>query len=151
MSREGFKELYEKIPGEKPPFEEAWRLTGGNPKLLGELYRADWDGDRVLDAIAAARKLRSLVARLSREERAWLSEAVGDPDTLFTRERMGLLDRLVELNLVVDDVPYRKEYLWVDQPPPERDPELGIGRYVAWQTPLHREAVRRVLAEYRED
>ncbi|GAB6944937.1 hypothetical protein JCM14467A_17190 [Vulcanisaeta sp. JCM 14467] len=34
---------------------------------------------------------------------------------------------------------------WIDEPPPERDPELGIGRYVAWQTPLHREAVRKAL------
>ena len=41
----------------------------------------------------------------------------------------------------------RYEYLWVDEPPPERDPELGVGRNVAWQTPLHREAVRRALRE----
>jgi len=34
---------------------------------------------------------------------------------------------------------------WVDVPPPERDPELGIGEFYAWQTPLHREAVRRAL------
>jgi hypothetical protein len=36
---------------------------------------------------------------------------------------------------------------WIDQPPPERDPELGIGKNVAWQTPIHREAVRRALRE----
>ncbi|MGC9180926.1 MAG: ATP-binding protein, partial [Vulcanisaeta sp.] len=29
---------------------------------------------------------------------------------------------------------------------PQRDPELGIGRYIAWQSPMHREAVRRALA-----
>jgi len=39
--------------------------------------------------------------------------------------------------------------LWIDVPPPERDPELGIGRYVAWRTPLHREAVRRAIEEYK--
>jgi hypothetical protein len=38
--------------------------------------------------------------------------------------------------------------LWVDQPPPpERDSELGVGRSVAWQTPIHREAVRMALRE----
>ncbi len=58
---------------------------------------------------------------------------------------MKLLNKLVELNLVIDDVPYRKDYLWIDQPPPEQDPELGIGEYVAWQSPMHRETVRRVL------
>jgi len=55
---------------------------------------------------------------------------------------------LVELNLVIDDITLRDPFLWVDIPPPERDVELGIGRYVAWQTPLHREAVRRALRAY---
>jgi hypothetical protein len=27
--------------------------------------------------------------------------------------------------------------------PPERDSELGIGRYAAWQTPIHREVVKK--------
>ncbi len=39
----------------------------------------------------------------------------------------------------------RSEKLWIDQPPPERGPELGVGRHAAWQTPLRREAVRRAL------
>ena len=38
---------------------------------------------------------------------------------------------------------------WVDEPPSEKDPEIGVGRYVAWKIPLHREAIRRVLIEYR--
>jgi hypothetical protein len=37
----------------------------------------------------------------------------------------------------------RDSCFWVDQPPPERDPELG--KNAAWQTPIHREAVRRAL------
>jgi hypothetical protein len=37
------------------------------------------------------------------------------------------MHRLVEQNLVMD-VYLRQEHLWVDQPPPERDPELGIGK-----------------------
>ncbi|MCC6016463.1 MAG: hypothetical protein LM583_06460 [Desulfurococcaceae archaeon] len=39
----------------------------------------------------------------------------------------------------------RSPDLWIDEPPPEKDPETGIGKYVAWQTPLHREAVRKAL------
>ena len=145
MTKDGFRQLYEQLPGNKPDFDTIWRLTGGNPRLLGELYRTDWSEDRVLDAITASKKLKNLIANLSTEERAWLREAIEDPDTLFTRERMKLLNRLVELNLVIDDVPYRKDYLWIDQPPPGKDPELGIGENVAWQSPMHREAVRRVL------
>ena len=40
----------------------------------------------------------------------------------------------------------RDPIFWIDEPPPERDPELGIGKEVAWQTPLHREAVKRAIA-----
>ncbi len=41
----------------------------------------------------------------------------------------------------------REEYLWIGEPPPEKDEELGIGKYVAWQSPIHREAIRKVLGE----
>jgi hypothetical protein len=34
---------------------------------------------------------------------------------------------------------------WIDHPPPTKDLDLGIGEHVAWQTPLHREAVKRAL------
>jgi hypothetical protein len=37
----------------------------------------------------------------------------------------------------------RDPYFWADQPPPEREPELGIGKHTAWQ--IHRKAVRRAL------
>ena len=83
---------------------------------------------------------------MSPEERRWLAEAVEDPDTLFARERLPLMDKLVELNLIVDSIEGRESWYWVDEPPPERDLELGVGKHVAWQTPLHREAVRKSAA-----
>jgi len=43
---------------------------------------------------------------------------------------------LVEHNLLVDAITYRDPSLWVDEPPPERDLELRIGKHVAWQTLL---------------
>jgi len=52
MPREGFEELYEKLPSSKPPFDEAWRLTGGNPYLLKELYGVRWRVDRVVEGLA---------------------------------------------------------------------------------------------------
>ena len=55
------------------------------------------------------------------------------------------MEKLVELNLIVDSIPRREYWLWIDEPPPQRDLELGIGRRVAWQTPLHREAIRMLL------
>ena len=63
---------------------------------------------------------------------------------------MPLLGKLVELNLALEIPEWRDPYLWVDQPPPERGPELGVGRHVAWQSPLHREAVRGTLEGLRD-
>ena len=147
MSREGFKQLYDQIPGNKPTFEEAWKLTGGNPRMLEDLYEANWRINMVIERLVSRKGLNSLIMSLSSIEKAWLWEAIEDPDSLFTRERMNLVNKLVELNLVINDIPDRKTYLWVDEPPPERDAELGIGRYIAWQSPIHKEAVRRALEE----
>jgi len=145
MSRKGFEELYEKLSSPKPDFEEVWRLTGGNPDALAKLYRAKWDVDAVVKGLVTSKRLDAFVRSLSSDERGRLLEAVEDPDSLFTREGMPLLGKLVELNLVVDGITYRDEFLWVDEPPPQRDLELGVGRHVAWQTPLHREAVKRAV------
>jgi AAA+ ATPase superfamily predicted ATPase len=38
MSKSSFEELYEKIPGQKPLFENIWKITGGNPRILAQLY-----------------------------------------------------------------------------------------------------------------
>jgi hypothetical protein len=145
MGREGFEELYRQIPEPKPDVEEAWRITGGNPGVLAQLRMAGWRPEKVVDALAERKKLAALLPSLSSEEREWLRQAVEDPDTLLARERIPLMEKLVELNLIVDSVYKREDWLWIDQPPPEKDPDLGIGRRVAWQSPLHREAVRRAL------
>jgi hypothetical protein len=42
-------------------------------------------------------------------------------------------------------MPERRQEHWIDEPPPQKDLKLGIGKRMAWQTPLHREAVRRAL------
>jgi energy-coupling factor transporter ATP-binding protein EcfA2 len=138
MSRRGFEELYEGLPGPRPPLEEAWRLTGGNPEVLARLYQARWDVEAVVRSLAASKRLDAFVLSLSDEGRGRLLEAVEDPDSLFTREGMPLLERLVELNLVVDSITYRDGSLWIDEPLPDRDLELGIGEHV--------EAVRRAVA-----
>jgi hypothetical protein len=74
-------------------------------------------------------------------------EAVENPDTLPAKERLQLMQKLIELNLIISSIMYRDPALWIDQPPPQRDLELGIGKHIAWQTPIHREAVRKALQE----
>lgn len=148
MPKEGFRELYEQIPGDKPSFEDVWRWTGGNPRFLGKLYEVGWNVDRVVGWLIRGRSIDRLVAMLPEGERDLLAEAVYDPDVLWEnlarREAQDLVCRLIERNLIMEMFD-RVEDAWIDVPPPERDLDLGIGRRFAWQTPLHREAVRRVL------
>ncbi|MEM4493980.1 MAG: ATP-binding protein [Pyrobaculum sp.] len=145
MPRDGFKQLYDQIPGDKPSFEEVWRATGGNPKLLGELYEARWDVESVVERLVEKKELApSFTARW----RGWLEKAVEDPDALWSPDApRELIDELVAKNLIAYFLSRRDPRFWAGEVPPERDSELGIGRRVAWQTPLHREAVRRALEE----
>ncbi|MEM1610659.1 MAG: ATP-binding protein [Sulfolobales archaeon] len=150
IGREGFYGLYNRLPNGKPGFEEIWRITGGNPKTLAEIYGSGWNIEIAVERIISRKGLRGFIQALEEKERIWLEEAIENPDTLFTRERIAFMKKLVELNLVVGDIPERRDYLWIDDPPPDKDPEIGVGRYVAWQTPLYREAVRIALQVTRE-
>jgi len=145
MPREGFQQLYEKLPGPKPPFEEAWRWTGGNPRMLGRLYSSGWAVGRVAEDVI---REKGLTAEFVRRWRRWLEAAVEDPEVLWAGGAPEeLIKELEARNLIVYNMYDRRPSFWIDAPPPERDPELGIGRTVAWQTPIHREAVRRALKE----
>jgi len=148
MGRDGFRQLYDLLPGSKPPFEEVWRIVGGNPRYLERLFRAGWRVEGVVNEIARDKGLGRFAALLSRREVEILEEVVEDPDRLLMMlrepEAQSLERKLIELNVLVE-VWERDEYGWIDIPPPEKDPELGIGKFYAWQTPLHREAVRRAL------
>jgi len=145
MNRGDFEKLYDSIPKPKPGFDEVWRLTGGNPGALSSLYRARWNVDLVVGSLVERRVYR-LISSLKMEELEGLRRALDDPDVLYEESLSSLLRKLVEYNMVVDGLYSRDERLWVDAPPPERDPVVGVGRRVAWQTPLHREAVRRALS-----
>jgi len=144
MSKDGFRQLYDVLPDPKPPFDDVWRWTGGNPDALEGLFEAGWDVERVVEDLAVD---KGLSAAFAERWRAHLAKALEDPDYLWEEpEAEGLAKELVEKNLVVL-LKGRRPDAWVDQPPPERDPELGIGKHYAWQTPLHREAVRRALEQ----
>jgi len=150
MAKEGFEQLYDVLPGPKPPFDEVWKWAGGNPDALEGLLEAGWDAEQLTKTLFISKGLGDVLPALSRVKLEVLREAVEDPDVIFKRIRerevQELRDMLIEKNLVVR-VWDRDQYLWVDTPPPEKDPELGIGKHYAWQTPLHREAVRRALEQ----
>jgi hypothetical protein len=143
MSKKGFEELYEKIPAPKPDFEEAWRLTGGNPRMLSQLYEAEWDVDAVVTWLIRSKELtKDFVNRW----RPHLEKVVEDPQSLWEESfPESFREELIAKNLIVYNMYERDPRFWIDEPPPEKDLELGIGKDVAWQTPLHREAVKRAM------
>jgi len=147
MPKEGFKRLYDLLPGPKSSFEEVWRLTGGNPKILEELYRLNWSVEAAVSRIVRGKLLYEWISSLDAYTRELLEKAVGDPDVIFYRLReeaaRKLRDELIEKNMIVRV--WERDFGWIDAPPPDKDPELGIGRYYAWQTPLYREAIRATL------
>ena len=143
MSERCFRELYEKIPGSKLEFNEVWRLTGGNPDVLRKLYQAEWDVGVVINRFL---KEKEITLGFINRWRSYLERAIEDPDVLWSPDTpQELIDELIAKNLIVYNMYDRDYVFWVDEPPPERDLELGIGRYVAWQTPIHRDAVRKAL------
>ncbi len=148
MSRDGFQELYGRLPGPKPGFEQAWRATGGNPRLLAKFYQVGWDMGVLIDEIVEEKELVRLVGMLGGDEIRLLRDALVDPDVLL--EHLSLewgrrLERLlIEYNLVAR-VYRRSEHLWVDEPPPRRDEELGIGEFYAWQAPIYRDALKTLI------
>jgi len=148
MAREGFEQLYDVLPGPKPPFNEVWKWAGGNPRYLYKLFESGWSAEVALGKIIREKTLHEWAATLDPRARALLEEVLEDPDALFYKlgeeAAKRLRDELVAKNLL-SKMWERDESGWLDTPPPERDPELGVGRYYAWQTPLHREAVRRAL------
>jgi len=143
MSREGFEILYMKIPGEKPSYEEIWRITGGNPFMTSILYLNRWDHKKIIEKII---REKALSRDFINKWRRWLEIIIKDIDFVSETDFPEDLRReLIERNLIIYDLYPRNKDLWIDDPPPEKDLEIGVGRYVAWQTPLHREAVRKAL------
>ncbi len=99
MPKEGFKQLYDQIPGEKPSFEEAWRITGGNPAVLARLYEVSWDVDLVVRRLMEEKKLMpEFISRW----RDLLEGAVKDPDALWRSDvPEELINELIIRNLIL--------------------------------------------------
>ncbi len=148
LPRHALELLLEQIPGGGLHADEAWRFTGGNGRVLRLLYELGWDAERTLETLIEARRLRSLLDGLSREELEALRAFAEDPvkaESLILREGR-LVEKLVESNLLIEIPASRSTPPWIDAPP-RVDKELGVARRLAWQTPAYRLAVLRLLQE----
>ncbi len=137
LDPDSYAELLQALGAPKDVTEEAWRSLGGNPRLALALRARGWSLQRLEDDLYPG--IRAVLEDIAPRHRRELEEVVEDVDALL--EHPELRRKLLEASLVTP----------VDRPclgyTPPIDPELGIGRYYAWQTPLHRRLARRYLEE----
>jgi hypothetical protein len=108
MPQEGFQQLYDKMPEPKPPFEDVWRWTGGNPRMLGRLYSSGWAVGRVAEDVI---REKGLTAEFVRRWGRWLEAAVEDPEVLWAGGAPEELIRELEArNLIVYNMYDRDPY-----------------------------------------
>ena len=118
MAKEGFRQLYDKISRPKPPFEEVWRWTGGNPNLLLELYMRSWSVDAVVKALIRDKELTSsFIAKW----RGWLEEAVEDPRGLVEPRRPRRVDQTADGEEPYSIQHVRQRPLFLGRPAPTRE------------------------------
>ena len=111
--------------------------------MLERLYSRGWDVNKVAEGLVRG---RDIMPQFIVKWRDWLEKAIKQPRHSRSPNALAeLINELIEKNLIMYFLPSRDPGYWVDAPPPERDPELGVGKHVAWQTPLHKEAVKRIL------
>ena len=110
LPRGDFEELYYRVrelrPGPAPPFDEVWRLYGGNPRALEELAALGWDTGTHRRRLAMHRNMGATADLLRKRRLASLAlRVVEDVDYLHSGEEAELLDLahiLVRANLVAE-------------------------------------------------
>ena len=77
--------MYETLPDPKPPFDEVWKWTGGNPRFLERLFETRWDVEQLVERLVISKSLYDVVSGLDSVKLEVLKEAVEDPDVIFRR------------------------------------------------------------------
>ncbi len=135
LSRDAALQLMDVLGAPEEVWEEVWRLTGGNPRSIVELAVQGWDIGGWLEAVE--RSVSLALGDAVKRYGAPLAEVVEDVDVVDDYPELRRL--LVEANLVT---PVTRPCLGYTPPV---DPGLGVGRRWAWQLPVYRHAVRRLL------
>lgn len=133
MAKVEFEELYyaarRLYPG-APPFEDAWAVAGGNPKLLLAWARRGWDLARLKSRLAAA--FGPAVRAIARRGLVGdLLRATNDPDDCGRACWPLWLSGLISLVAQAGITP---------------DRALGVGRYMGWAAPALRDVAAAVAA-----
>ncbi|RLF24756.1 MAG: hypothetical protein DRN15_02135 [Thermoprotei archaeon] len=135
LPKEHFMELAKQLGApDEAIMERAWSLTGGNPRALLEIASLRWNFDEWMRHIE--HRMRRALFEL-REHKESIRAALEDPDVLV--EDREAFNKMLDLNLIMD---FYAEPLGVK---PRPNPEMGIGREIAWQIPVYVHVMRRVI------
>jgi hypothetical protein len=147
LPREGFEQLASLLnPPNARAVEEAWRLTGGNPRALIEIATAyNWNTSLWLREVEANIAIPLFAEIRARGLERALYKLVEDVDAIVKEPSNELLElaRLLEENNVI----IYKASPTLDGSTLAAGAELGIGRLYAWQLPAYRLAFKRSLQE----
>ena len=144
QSREAFNQLAEQLtPPSKECIEEAWRLTGGNPRKLIELaVNYKWNTRSWIDSLK--RELTDLTRTIKAGGLVGeLRKVIEDPDNIYyeaSPEMNRLYSILLENNMVI-----YKYIKTIDDKDTPKNLELGIGEYYAWQIPAYKETLKHII------
>ena len=144
LDQKAFNELIQELnPPNQAAIEDLWRVIGGNPRALIEIaYNYKWNIDTWLNVLK--RKLaKTLITIRSRNLVKELKYVIENPDTIHDKpspKMEELYKLLIEENLFI--YKYMPTLNGGEIP---KDPNLGIGKYYAWQIPAYRQILKELL------
>ena len=135
LSREAMEALLSQLKAPKELSDDPWKVTGGNPRAVIDLWRRGWNVHGWLRELEV--NVKALLSTIDKSLLKPLKAVVEDPDRLV--EEHSLRDLLIDANLIAP----------IDRPclgyTPPQDPELGIGSFYAWQLPAYKLIVDKYL------
>ncbi len=144
LDQKAFNELIQELnPPNQAAIEDLWRVIGGNPRALIEIaYNYKWNIDTWLNVLK--RKLtKTLITIRSRNLVKELKYVIENPDTIHDKpspKMEELYKLLIEENLFI--YKYMPTLNGGEIP---KDPNLGIGKYYAWQIPAYSQILKELL------
>jgi len=139
LSPQSTQELLKALEAPPSISNRLYSLTGGNPRSIIELWRKNWKVKTWIQEIEF--NLKPFLEDLPRDLKEKLVKVIEDIDLVL--EDLTLRDRLLEANLIAP----------IDRPclgyTPEVNKELGIGEYYAWQIPVYKQVLCKLLSNDR--
>ncbi len=136
LGRDAHEQLLDALGAPRDARRDAWLATGGNPRFTLMLSSLGWSVERLESWVE--RSVRASLGDTLEAYREALAAIVEDVDALS--EYPVLEEKLLEANLVTP----------VDRPclgyTPDPDPELGVGERYAWQAPVYKRVLARLLS-----